>query len=217
MRFSAILFDLDGTLIDSVADIAASANRTLAALGYPPQPERDYFYHVGDGVFNLFRRALPPAAVTEDLVRRCVDIYVADYGANWHVQTRPFPGVAELLDAAVRLGLRLGVLSNKPHEFTLRCVEHFLPNWRFDQVLGAGEAFPHKPDPAAALHIASAMNLRPADFLYVGDTATDMQTARNAGMYPVAALWGYRTREELEAAGASVLAAGPAEVIQCLQ
>jgi phosphoglycolate phosphatase len=213
MRFYAVLFDLDGTLIDSLADVADSCNRILAAHGYPPHPYDAYRYFIGDGVENLLLRALPPEARAEPGLSQCMAAYNADYAQSWHIKTRPYPGILELLDAAKVKGLRLAVLSNKPHHFTLQCVQEILGGHRFDTVLGASDQFPHKPNPAAALHIARGMNLSSDQFMYLGDTATDMQTAIAAGMYPLGALWGFRTEEELRAAGAEALLRFPVDLL----
>ena len=213
MRYPAVIFDLDGTLIDSLPDIADAANRIMVVRGYPTHSYDAYRYHIGDGVINLMQRALPEAARTPQIVAECVEAYRADYAANWAVKTRAYHGVAELLDGLRERGVRMAVLSNKPHVFTVQCVEEFLRGWRFDRVLGAGGAFPNKPDPTAALHIAKEMKLDPSQFAYVGDTATDMQTAVAARMFAAGALWGYRTREELVESGAKVLLGSPGELL----
>ena len=212
MPFQAILFDLDGTLIDSLADLSNACNRILAARGYPTHDQDAYRYFIGDGVKNLLLRALPPQARIEPIVTECTEAYKAEYAQAWDVHTHAYPGIAELLATASAAGMRLAVLSNKPDTFTHQCVEKFLAGHHFDLVLGASVRFPHKPDPAAALHIAAEMNLRPDQFLYLGDTATDMQTAVAAGMYPLGALWGFRTADELRAAGAKALLNAPGDM-----
>lgn len=216
MTFSAVFFDLDGTLIDSLPDLADSTNRVLAKKGFPAQPLASYKYHVGDGVFNLFRRALPKEALDEKLVNECVELFNLDYNQNWHVKTRLFDGISVMLDCAASKGLKMAVLSNKPDEFTRQIVKHFLTPWPIACALGATKAFPHKPDPASSLHICQLLNVSPSSVLYVGDTGTDMKTAVNAGFYPLGALWGYRTREELVKSGAKSLAERPGDVINYL-
>ena len=136
MHFSAILFDLDGTLIDSLADIADSCNRVLASRGYPTHPYDAYRYFIGDGVKNLLLRSLPPEARAEPVVSQCVEAYNTEYAQSWHIKTRPYPGVPELLAAARAIGLRLAVLSNKPDAFTLQCVREILAGHQFNKVMG---------------------------------------------------------------------------------
>lgn len=216
MMHQAVLFDLDGTLLDTLEDLADSCNRTMAAHGYPTHPIDAYRYFVGDGVTNLIRRALPELARTESLVRDCIQTYRADYTRNWNNKTRPYAGIPQMLDALASRGVKLAVLSNKPDDFTRLCVSHFLPRWRFDAIQGASEAFAHKPDPAGAIHIARLIGVEPGSFLYLGDTATDMQTAQAAGMFAVGALWGFRPRAELEQAGARVVIGRPQELLDLL-
>lgn len=212
----AALFDLDGTLIDSTADIAWSANTLLAENGYPTHPIASFTRFIGDGVRNLVIRILPEPARTPDRIDAFIDRYRALYADHWNVNTYIYPGILDLLQQLTARNLRLAVLSNKPHDFTLQCVNHYFPQIPFNPVMGAGTAFPHKPDPAAALHIAAELAIPPADFLYLGDTDTDMQTATRAGMVPIGVLWGLRDRPELEANGAKSLIAHPAELLQLL-
>lgn len=213
MRFKAILFDLDGTLIDSLPDIADCCNRLLAARGYSTHPYDAYRYFIGNGVKSLVVRALPSEAQTESTLNAFSADYYAEYARNWNVKTRAYDGIFELLSEAHSRGLRMSILSNKPDEFTRQCVEFFLAGHRFDVVLGASDRFPRKPDPAAALHIARHMGVRPGECLYVGDTGTDMQTAVAAGMHPIGVLWGFRAADELLAAGAAAVVSSPAELL----
>jgi phosphoglycolate phosphatase len=214
MPFKAILFDLDGTLIDSLPDIADCCNRLLAARGFPTHGYDAYRYFIGDGLKNLVRRALPPEARDAPMLATFAAEYHAEYARNWNVKTRVYDGINQMLQAARARGLRMSILSNKPDEFTRQCVEFYLPGHPFEIVLGASDRFPRKPDPAAALHVARSMGLRPDEFLYAGDTATDMQTAASAGMHSVGVLWGFRTADELRAAGAAALVTSPAELLE---
>lgn len=213
MIYQAVLFDLDGTLLNTLADLGNATNRVLAARGFPTHPLDAYRYFVGDGARILVTRALPPANRDEQTIQDCLDGFRADYDQNWQVATQPYDGIAEMLDALTARGLKLAVLTNKPHEFTQRCVEELLPRWTFEAVLGQREGFPRKPDPAGALEIANRLQIPPANFLYLGDTAVDMQTARAAGMFPVGVLWGFRPAEELQASGAQMLIERPGEVV----
>jgi len=218
MPFQAVLFDLDGTLLDTLEDLAASMNAVLARLGLPQHGVAAYKYYVGDGVAQLVRRTLPEQRRGEDaLVTQCALQLRAEYSQRWRDKTRPYNGIPELLDALTGAkALKLAVLSNKPDEMTKLTVRELLPRWRFDAVRGERPGTPRKPDPAAALEVAAQLGLPPGAFLYLGDTNTDMQTALAAGMYPLGALWGFRPAEELAASGAKALIAQPMELLKFL-
>jgi len=212
MRFSAVLFDLDGTLLDTLEDLADAVNRALAAHDFPPHPVADFRYFVGDGSTKLIERSLPKGRRDAATIRECLAQFKREYALNWNVKTRPYPGVAEMLDGLAERKVRLAVLSNKMDAFTRQCVEALLPRWKFEVILGQREGIAVKPDPGGALEVARLMRLPPAQFLYLGDTSIDMKTARGAGMHPVGALWGFREREELETGGAESLIARPQEL-----
>ncbi|MBV5318155.1 MAG: HAD-IA family hydrolase [Desulfobulbaceae bacterium] len=213
MRYSAVLFDLDGTLLDSLEDLATTANRMLAVRNLPMHPVDAYRYFVGDGVGTLVERILPEALRFPAAIEEAVVAFQEEYARNWHERTCPYPGIAGMLDGLVAGGLRLSILSNKPDAFTQLCVQRLLPQWSFEPLLGQRQGVPKKPDPAAALEIAARLGLTPAEILYVGDTAVDMQTALAAGMDAVGVLWGFRTAEELRAAGAHHLIARPEHLL----
>jgi len=217
MRYAAVLFDLDGTLLDTLEDLGDSVNAVLARLGHPTQEMSRYRYFVGDGVSNLVRRALPePLGRDEAVVETVTPLVRAEYGRRWHDKTHPYPGVPELLTGLAHRGVKLSVLSNKPHPATLEVMGYFLSEWRFDVVLGARPGVPIKPDPGAALDVCTQLGVRPGVVLYLGDTNTDMQTAVGAGMYPVGALWGFRTADELLDSGARALVAHPRDVLDLI-
>ncbi|MCX6927910.1 MAG: HAD family hydrolase [Verrucomicrobia bacterium] len=210
----AVLFDLDGTLLDTLQDIADSCNAALARHNFPSHAVSSYRYFVGDGVHVLLTRTVPPSHLNAETLASVAAAYREEYHRRWNATTKPYPGIADLLDELMRRGTLMAVLSNKPDEFTRRCVTEFLPRWTFSIVLGASEAFPTKPNPASALHIASTLKLPPGQFVYLGDTSTDMQTSVAAGMLPVGVLWGFRPAEELKAAGARYLIAHPRELLR---
>lgn len=216
MNVRAVLFDLDGTLLDSLVDIANAANEVLAAAGFPPRSTDEYRRFIGEGVKVLFRRALPESHSNEQTAARCAAKFADIYSRHWSVNTRPYDGIAALVDELTERGLALAVLSNKPQPFTEICVEKLLSNWNFAAVVGAREDVPRKPDPTAALAIASQLQITPGEFLYVGDSGVDMQTAVGAGMRAVGVLWGFRQREELLAAGASALIERPLQLLELL-
>jgi phosphoglycolate phosphatase len=214
----AVLFDLDGTLLDTLEDLADAVNAALAALGFPSHPLDAYRYFVGDGVETLMRRALPEAATADSaLLSRAMDLQRAEYLHRWHVKTQPYPGIPQLLAELERRQVPMAVLSNKPDAFVGGMVRHFLPEVRFEVARGARPGVPVKPDPGSALQLAAEMGVRPSDFLYLGDTNTDMRTALGAGMMPVGALWGFRTERELRDSGAVVLVAQPMDFVDLLR
>lgn len=204
-----VLFDLDGTLVDSLADLADSMNRVLTRQGLPPHPAEAYRYFVGNGITKLVQRALPAEAQQQDIIQDCVRKMRQEYAMHWADTTRPYPGIAELLDTLATRGIQMAILSNKPDELTQEVARRLLPEWDFAAVAGARETIPKKPDPAGALRIANRLHLDPADFLYLGDTNTDMQTARAARMFAIGALWGFRTAGELQESGAQALLTAP--------
>lgn len=213
MRFSGIIFDLDGTLLDTIEDIALTMNLVFGRRGFPPFSIADCMRMVGDGMEVLVRRALPGGAGDEALVDEIVQEYREAYGLAWRDHSRPYPGVPELLEGLKARGVRSAVLSNKSHPFIEIMTRELLP-FDFDAVLGALPGVPFKPDPSAALRIASDMGLPPAGFVFVGDTDIDMETARAAGMYPAGALWGFRDAANLKAGGAKVLLASPGDLLR---
>jgi phosphoglycolate phosphatase len=216
MPFHAIVFDLDGTLLDTLEDIGNAANCVLAARGFPTHSISCYRTFVGDGVVKLISRALPEAHQDEASVQAGVSAFAQEYERTWNVKTRPYAGVSEMLDGVVKRGLKLAVLSNKPDPFTQQCVRVLLAKWTFAVVLGASPQFPRKPDPASAIEIARRLGVAAAECLYVGDSGVDMRTATAARMFPAGALWGFRGREELLRAGAQVLITTPTEVLDLL-
>jgi phosphoglycolate phosphatase len=216
MSYRAVLFDLDGTLLDTLDDLADSTNAALRSLGFPEHPRPAYQYFVGDGMENLVRRALPAERVDAALAARAAALVQREYAQRWAVKSRPYAGIPELLDALVARGTAMAVLSNKPEEFTQLCVARLLPQWSFPVVVGARAGLPRKPDPTGAREVVDRLGVAPAEVLYLGDTNTDMQTALAAGLFPVGALWGFRTADELLAAGARVLLKYPQDLLGLL-
>lgn len=213
MKFRAVLFDLDGTLLDTIEDLADSMNAVLDKFGFPVHDIKEYKYFIGDGIANLVRRALPPESRSEETINCCVDAMRQEYGRRWADKTCPYRGIPELLDGLHARGLKMAVLSNKLDEVTKLVVAKLLPRWKFEFVLGERPLVPKKPNPAAALEIARLMNIRPCEFLYLGDTSIDMKTANAAGMYAVGALWGFREAGELTAGGAKILIENPVDLL----
>lgn len=212
MPFQAAIFDLDGTLVDSLRDLAETANSVLAESGYPPHPMDAYRYFVGDGVNALVRRMLP-ASANEEQCRRCQDHFIASYARNWRINSCPYPGIRDMLLGLKNNGLKIAVLSNKPHDFTKDFVKYFFPDQCFEAVFGQRPEVARKPSPQGAIEIAALMRLAPSHCLYIGDTAIDMQTGKSAGMFTIGVLWGFRDRRELEEHHADLIVDQPLEIV----
>ncbi|MBN1928945.1 MAG: HAD family hydrolase [Chlorobiaceae bacterium] len=214
--FSAVVFDLDGTLLDTIEDISFCLNSVLGKHGYPTHPLETCRKMIGHGMRVLVRQALPEEAhdeaITEPLLTEMQDCY----SEHWNKKSRPYDGTETLLNAIDRIGLKKAILSNKPDRFTRQCADELLAPWSFDVVMGFRENIPAKPDPQGALLIAEQLGLPPATILYVGDSGVDMKTAVAAGMYPLGVLWGYRPAEDLLASGARKLVATPEEIVPLL-
>lgn len=208
---SAVIFDLDGTLVDSLEDLADAVNAALAAFSLPTHPLEPYKYFVGDGMETLLRRAAPPETPEEilaDLVARMKQ----EYARNWAVKTRPYQGIAAMLTTLAGKKIPMAVLTNKPHEFAGEVVNRFFPDAPFAIVQGSPSGGKAKPDPAMALSIAERFGLKPECVAFIGDSRTDMDTAVNAGMLPVGVLWGFRPERELLGHGAKVIISTPGEL-----
>ena len=214
MPYKAVIFDLDGTLLDTLEDLGSTMNKVLRDRGFPIHDINTYRYFVGNGVTMLVTRSLPQKQRFSEMIRECVEAFHNDYEHNWHKTTRPYDGVPEMLDELSVQGVKMAILSNKPHEFVKHCVSEILKRWSFDMVFGHKEGFALKPDPHSALEIARVLNIASHEILYLGDTGTDMKTARAAGMFSVGALWGFRSAEELEKAGAQALLEKPQEILR---
>lgn len=216
MHFDGVIFDLDGTLLDTLSDITASLNHVLTDRNLPTVEIDTCRKLVGSGVAMLVTRALPEGARGEKTVEELVEAFRLVYGRNWNVCTRPYEGIPALLDGLSGRGIKLSVLSNKPDDFTRRCVTGLLAEWKFAVVLGQREGVPNKPDPGGALEIARRLRLPPSRVLFVGDSGIDMLTARRAEMTAAGVLWGFRSRRELEESGATVVVERPEEILRLL-
>ncbi len=208
------IFDLDGTLLDTIEDLGDSVNEVLRARGWPEHGYGRYRLFIGDGMELLVRRSMPEGAAADAaLVAEVLDEYRAAYGRNWNRKSRPYPGIVELLATLRGRGIRLAVLSNKPHAFTESCVAELLPGMPFERVYGERGGVPRKPDPGAALAIAEELGVAPGRAMFVGDTDVDVRTGSGAGMVTVGVLWGFRGEDELRAAGAGHLVSHPGEIL----
>jgi len=216
MNFKAICFDLDGTLIDSLEDIAESTNKVLNKRGFPIHPLDEFRYFVGDGSRSLVTRALPKKVRKKKLIEECQKDFEEIYRENWDRKTIPYKDISELLIKLEILKIKLAILSNKPHEFTLLTVRHFFPNCKFAFVLGRKEEIKKKPDPEGLFIISKKLQIPPKSFIFLGDSGADMQTAVASGCFPVGVSWGFRTEKELKKNGAQVILKNPLDMLQLL-
>lgn len=209
----AAIFDLDGTLLDTLVDIAESANEALAAADLPGHPVDAYRTFVGDGMHVLIQRILPRQQADDETIARVLELYRAAYGRRWNNRTRPYAGIPEALHELSSTPVKLAVLSNKPQTFTELCIAFHLPGNSFQIVYGQRDNTPRKPDPAGALEIARAFQVMPPEVVFIGDTKTDMETAAAAGMRAIGVSWGFRPVEELRDHGAEIIVDHPADLL----
>lgn len=211
-----IIFDLDGTLIDSLTDIALCANKVLQELNHPTHEIDDYKNFVGDGAKVLIENALPEN-LHKDEVEIGLEKFKELYDRNIYGNTKPYDGIYEMLTSLQAENYSLNVLSNKPHKFTVQYIEKLFSDFSFDEVHGQKEQVPKKPDPSGAINISKALNIELKDIIYIGDTGTDMKTAVNAGMIPVGVLWGFRDADELLEHGAKHLVETPQKLFELIK
>lgn len=215
-KFNAVMFDLDGTLLDTINGIMEMINFALETMGYPKHNRETYKKIVGAGIEFLVRDALPEKERNEATIKKCLSIVLSNYSNYYNNNTLIYPGISELLLKLKDMNYKLVVLSNRPDKYTRQLVKEHFPVHFFDHVSGAKPEFPNKPDPSVALSIIRDLKLDPSNFLYLGDTDVDMKTAINAGMFPVGVLWGFRNKEELLSNGAKIILEHPEELIKFL-
>ncbi len=208
-----IVFDLDGTLLNSLEDLADSANWVLEQHGFPTHPVDAYRYFVGDGVRKLIERILPQEERTEARIEQCRQEFVAYYKVHMEDKTSVYEGITELLVELKNRGLKIAVATNKVHIAVKPLMEKYFPEIRFDSMIGQREGVPVKPAPQIMFDILRETGCEQSEALHVGDTATDMQLAHNAGVTPVGVLWGYRPLKELQEAGAKFIIEKPEELL----
>ena len=209
-----IVFDLDGTLINSLEDLADSANHILTRHGFPTHPVDAYRYFVGDGVRKLIERILPPEERNDAQIEQCQQEFVEYYKVHMEDKTAVYEGITELLKALKVRGLKIAVATNKVHSAVAPLMEKYFPEIQFDSMIGQREGVPVKPNPHIMFDILKETGCEPIEALHVGDTATDMQLAHNAGVTPVGVLWGYRPLEELQEARARYIIEHPLELLE---
>lgn len=202
MKKQLVIFDLDGTLLDTVADLANATNQALAQCRFPTHPTESYYKFVGNGINKLFARALPADSRSEENIQRIRSLFIPYYNRHNADCSRPYPGIVNLLHRLQSCGIRIAVASNKYHEATEKLVHHFFPDIQFSIILGQREGIPIKPAPDIVLDILRETGVSAKQALYVGDSGVDMQTAHNARVESVGVTWGFRSEEELREYGA---------------
>ena len=207
-----IIFDLDGTLIDSLEDIAVCMNKVLEELNLPIHKIDDYKYFVGSGVDVLVNNALKDSS--QEIKNEVLKRFKKEYDQQLHAKTKPYAGIYELLDELKKLDYNLAVLSNKPHDFTVAYINHLFKNYNFKEVHGQKKEVQRKPDPIGAINIAKALNVPCDEIFFVGDTMVDMQTAKSANMKAIGVLWGFRDEKELLTNGADFIVKHPLEILE---
>ena len=212
-NLKAVIFDLDGTLLDTLGGIASSMNRVLRSHSFPTHELGNYEYLAGDGLHKLVERALPEEVGTGPNIEDYIAEFRRDYLANWRKETDLFPGMDALLDALVARGVKLSVLSNKPEELTRICVGEYFSKWHFEAVLGDDGKRAKKPNPEGVLEISQSLGIPLSDFIFVGDTSIDMNTASAGGVFAVGVSWGFRKTEELKDSGADLIVDSPEELV----
>lgn len=211
------IFDLDGTVLDTVKTIAYYGNYALQKHGIEPIEVKEYNYFAGNGAVNLIKRALRfRDALTDAVFEKVFADYNTAYNADTSYLTAPFEGIRETLDAIKAKGIKMAILSNKPHFATCGVITSLFGEGYFDLVYGQREGIPIKPDPTAVLGILQELNVKPEECLYVGDTGTDMKTGKNAALRTIGVTWGFRGREELIDGGADVIIDEPHQLLESI-
>ena len=206
-----IIFDLDGTLLNTISDLARSTNYALEKNGFPQYPVEVYKYFVGNGINNLFERALPDHEKTEENIR---NVFLPYYDAHNTEYTEPYEGISGLLDFLQQEGIKTAVASNKYQKATEKLIDRYFPEITFTSVFGQREGIPVKPDPAIVYETLRMADIPASETLYVGDSGVDMQTASNSGVASVGVTWGFRPRSELEAYGAVHIADSAKDILR---
>lgn len=216
MSFKAVIFDLDGTLVNSLEDLADSMNIVLNKNRFPSHDYETYRNFIGKGLRHLVAKALPEINRTDELINKCLDAMRHEYDKNCITKTKPYNGIAELLKELATLNIKIAVLSNKADDFTNKIVCKLFPNIIFTAIIGFKNEESRKPNPINAILISEISGIPTDEILFVGDSDIDMKTAYNAGMYSVGVLWGFRTAYELKGAGARQVIQKPSELLHII-
>ncbi len=213
MTCSSIIFDLDGTLLDTLRDLAETCNEVLVYHHFATHPIDNYKTFVGEGLQVLMKK-ITPVDTEEKVIHQCVALFTQLYAQNWTRNSCPYDGISAMLAAFQKKGVKLAVLSNKPHEFTKLFVNKFFPQGQFSVVFGQRDGFPKKPEPDVALEIADRFGSRPQETLFVGDSGVDIKTGKAAGMRTAGVSWGFRSVQDLTENNADIIVHNPLELLQ---
>lgn len=214
MEYEAVVFDLDGTLLNTLDDIANVVNQILAERGHAQHPLDAYRGFLGHGVNRLLANALPSECQDDQYVEGCVLEFFEKYSLSSCDTSEAYSGVPELLRALESMGVRLAILSNKPHELTVHCVAELLGDWNFEIVYGHRKGSERKPSPESLNEIVQLLSLSEDKILFVGDTVVDVQTAIRAKVHPVGVAWGYQGEKFLVEAGAAKILQHPLDLLE---
>jgi len=214
MKCKCVIFDLDGTLVNSLEDLADSMNKVLLENGYPAHNYEPYKYFIGNGIRNLVVQALPDYARTEEIISACYGLMIKYYNECCTVKTCLYEGIPELVKKLKEKNIKLAVLCNKAEELTKQIINTLLSPSDFEIIIGARPDLPSKPDTTGALLICKELGIQPGDIIYLGDTKVDMITANSAGMFPVGVLWGFRSKSVLLQNGAKMIIKHPLELLE---
>ena len=214
MNYEGVIFDLDGTLAYTLEDIGDSVNRVLSQQGFSENNYATYRRLIGSGLRNLIYQSLPEENRNEPTIDATYRMMVHDYNENCLMKTTLYAGIREVLINLKQKGIKMAVYSNKDHDLTTKIVYQLMGKDLFYPVLGSRADLPRKPDPAGVVEIMTAWNADPAKTAFVGDSDTDMQTAKRAGIFAIGVTWGYRDRPELESGGADVILDTPDQILR---
>ncbi|MDR0908805.1 MAG: HAD family hydrolase [Spirochaetaceae bacterium] len=217
MKIQGIIFDLDGTLLNTIEDLGDSVNEVRALHGLPPLSPAQYKLKVGLGFKVLIEKSFPEKQLSESEMEIALQKFQECYARNYLKKTAPYPGIPDLLEGLQTMGIKLAVNTNKKQAYTEKLIQHNFPGIDFRDIIGEQPAYPKKPDPAAAISIINKMNLKSSEVIYIGDSKTDIETGRNAGLDTLGVLWGFRDEAELRSAGATHIVSRPDEILELVR
>ena len=212
-KYKAVIFDLDGTLLNTIDDLGDSVNYMLSQFGYPTFSIEEYKYKVGNGMRKLMQRSLPEGKNSESDIDKAMEIFMPYYAEHKMDKTAPYDGITELLEELKKRGIKTAVVTNKAHSAAKPLIDEVFPKL-FDEVTGQKDGVPTKPDPAAVFNTMESLGVSKDECIFIGDSSVDMQTAKNSGAYAVGVLWGFRKADELIENGADKLISEPKELLE---